>query len=130
MPGPGGVPGLGVPGPGRGAWSSGGCAWWRPSRTATAAGGTHPTGMHSCSLFSGAFTLKEADSDTDSDFPPAQKRGSPWNLSLSLCNVNMFCIVQCRHWALIFLTRKRWNVISLILRGRLKDSISFKGGKI
>ena len=24
-------------------------AWWRPSpRTATAAGGTHPTGMHSC----------------------------------------------------------------------------------
>ena len=23
-------------------------AWWRPSRTATAVGGTHPTGMHSC----------------------------------------------------------------------------------
>ena len=34
------VPG-GVPGPGG--------AWWRtPPRTATAAGGTHPTGMHSC----------------------------------------------------------------------------------
>ena len=27
-----------------------GGAWWRPSRTATAAGGTHPTGMHSCSV--------------------------------------------------------------------------------
>ena len=26
-----------------------GGAWWRPPpRTATAAGGTHPTGMHSC----------------------------------------------------------------------------------
>ena len=31
----GGVPGLGG-------------AWWRPPRTATAADGTHPTGMHSC----------------------------------------------------------------------------------
>ena len=26
-----------------------GGAWWRPPRTATAAGGMHPTGMHSCS---------------------------------------------------------------------------------
>ena len=46
-----------VPG---GAWLRGGLvwgvsgpggAWWRPGgdpRTATAAGGTHPTGMHSC----------------------------------------------------------------------------------
>ena len=37
---------------GGGAWSGGsaprGGAWWRPPRTATAAGGTHPTGMHSC----------------------------------------------------------------------------------
>ena len=24
------------------------CAWWRPPGTATAAGGMHPTGMHSC----------------------------------------------------------------------------------
>ena len=74
------VPGLGgVPGPGGGclvpgmcAWSGGVCAWsggvcaWsggcvpgpggaclRPPRTATAAGGTHPTGMHSC--FKGKF---------------------------------------------------------------------------
>ena len=57
----------GVPGPGGGAfggcllpwvaWSegsgprsalSGGGAWWRPPPMATAAGGTHPTGMHSC----------------------------------------------------------------------------------
>ena len=33
-----------------GAWSRGvpgpGGAWWRPPLTATAAGGTHPTGMH------------------------------------------------------------------------------------
>ena len=37
--------GVGVPG--GGGWSRGG-AWWRPPRTATAASGTHPTGMHSC----------------------------------------------------------------------------------
>ena len=35
-----GLPGLGGSGPGG--------AWWRPPRTATAAGGTHPTEMHSC----------------------------------------------------------------------------------
>ena len=42
-PGPKGglVPG-GVPGPGEGG------AWWRSPGMATAAGGTHPTGMHSC----------------------------------------------------------------------------------
>ena len=65
---PGGVPGprgvsapRGVPRPrreclvpggcllrGEGVCSRGGGAWWRPPRTATAAGGTHPTGMHSC----------------------------------------------------------------------------------
>ena len=37
----GGVPALG------GAWSRG-CLVETPSRMATAAGGTHPTGMHSC----------------------------------------------------------------------------------
>ena len=50
MPGP----GVGVPGPRRGSAPRGGVpgprgAWWRPTpRTATAAGGTHPAGMHSC----------------------------------------------------------------------------------
>ena len=43
-------PGGGVSAPG-GVWSQGG-ACWRPTHptpgTATAAGGTHPTGMHSC----------------------------------------------------------------------------------
>ena len=50
------MPGLGglVPG---GVWSQGGTwsrgagpggVWWRPPQTPTAAGGTHPTGMHSC----------------------------------------------------------------------------------
>ena len=65
VPGPGecivwGVHGPGVCVPGLGdAWSwgvcmvPGGCAWsggsWlRPPEKATAAGGTHPTGMHSC----------------------------------------------------------------------------------
>ena len=57
----GGVWSRGVPGPG-GVWSQGGClvlgkgglvpgGWVSggdPPRTATAAGGTHPTGMHSC----------------------------------------------------------------------------------
>ena len=45
----------GVPAPGGGGWSGeGGClvrgggAWWRPPWTASAAGSTHPTGMHSC----------------------------------------------------------------------------------
>ena len=37
---------------GGGAWSGGECsrggAWWRPPGTSTAAGGMHPTGMHSC----------------------------------------------------------------------------------
>ena len=36
-----------------GAWSGGVGAWWKhppPTPTATAAGGTHPTGMHSCYL--------------------------------------------------------------------------------
>ena len=45
---PGGVPAPGgMPAPGVGAW-------WRPPQTATAAGGTHPTGMHSC-FFVGFF---------------------------------------------------------------------------
>ena len=48
---------VGVPGPGGGllpggAWSggvcSGGGSWLRPPWAATAAGGSHPTGMHSC----------------------------------------------------------------------------------
>ena len=38
--------GGGVPAPGGSA--PGGADWWRPPPTATAAGGTHPTGMHSC----------------------------------------------------------------------------------
>ena len=54
MPGPrrvcsGEVPGLAGPWSGGAVCSQGGVgAWWRPPGTATAAGGTHPTGMHSC----------------------------------------------------------------------------------
>ena len=58
MPGRGGA-GPGGPDLGGGAWCSGapglgggrlvpGDAWWRPPQTVTPAGGTHPTGMHSC----------------------------------------------------------------------------------
>ena len=43
---PGGVWSRGVPGPG--GSGPGGCLVETPPRTATAAGGTHPTGMHSC----------------------------------------------------------------------------------
>ena len=62
VPGPRGVPGLGwgvpgpgVPGPG-GVPGSGGCLvpGWdlvETPRTATIAGGTHPTGIHSCLSF-------------------------------------------------------------------------------
>ena len=35
--------------PGGGVLPPGGCAWWRPPGTANAAGGRHPTGMHSYS---------------------------------------------------------------------------------
>ena len=50
MPGPGGsAPEGGCLVPGR-VFLRGG-AWWRPPGTATAAGGTHPTGMHSCFKF-------------------------------------------------------------------------------
>ena len=46
VPAPRGVPVPGgVPAP-RGACSRRGCRW-RPTQTTTAAGGTHPTGMHS-----------------------------------------------------------------------------------
>ena len=46
-----------MPAPG-GGLLQGGCllqggALWRPPGTATAAGLTHPTGMHSCLLFAG-----------------------------------------------------------------------------
>ena len=33
-----------------------GGVWWRPPRTATAVGGTHPTGMHSCFISVCLFT--------------------------------------------------------------------------
>ena len=46
VPGPGGGWSRGVSAPGGSARGRG--AWWRPPGTATAAGGTHPTGMHSC----------------------------------------------------------------------------------
>ena len=35
---------------GGGAWSQGGCLVEPLPRTAAAAGGTHPTGMHSCQI--------------------------------------------------------------------------------
>ena len=44
-----------------GAWSQGG-AWWRPPGTATAAGDTHPTGMHSCSIWFHPYTEKNVNS--------------------------------------------------------------------
>ena len=47
------APGGSAPGgsAGGGGVSALGGAWWKPPRTATAAGGTHPTGMHSCLRF-------------------------------------------------------------------------------
>ena len=45
--GPGGACSGGVPGPRGGACSGGVPGGYHP-RTATATGGTHPTGMHSC----------------------------------------------------------------------------------
>ena len=50
LPAPGGVParGGGVPAPGGSGRGWDGVPGGDPLRTATAAGGTHPTGMHSC----------------------------------------------------------------------------------
>ena len=55
LPGGGSAPGRriwsgGVPAPGGGLVPGGLVrgAWWRPPPTATAAGGRHPTGVHSC----------------------------------------------------------------------------------
>ena len=50
----GGVPGSEGVWSGGVAWSRGGGGFWsprRPPQTATAADGTHPTGMHSCYCF-------------------------------------------------------------------------------
>ena len=60
VPGPGGVSGpVGVPGHGRlvlgGTWSRGGCLVETPRTATAAAGGTHPTGMHSCLIVQFAF---------------------------------------------------------------------------
>ena len=41
----------------------------------------------------GSFTLPEMDSGTAG----TQEIGG-WDTSQSLCNVNMFYIVQCNHW--------------------------------
>ena len=52
VPGPGGVSGpRRVPGPREVGVCSGGCLVETPPQTATAAGGTHPTGMHSYYLY-------------------------------------------------------------------------------
>ena len=56
----GGLPPGGASSGGASSW---GCflwggAWWRPPGTATAAGGTHPTGMHSCFTLNVVFKYK------------------------------------------------------------------------
>ena len=56
VPGPGGSAPVGCLVPGGSAPEGsalGGCLLETPPRTATAAGGTHPTGMHSCSYCCG-----------------------------------------------------------------------------
>ena len=47
----------------RGCLFSVGCAWWRPPGMATAAAGTHPTGMHSCETIVLAQTLQSRPKD-------------------------------------------------------------------
>ena len=62
------VPGEGVPGPG-GGWClvPGGCLVETPPGTATAAGGTHPTGMHSC--LKGIFKNRKDQERLSQPFP-------------------------------------------------------------
>ena len=59
-----------------GAWSGGG-AWWRPLGMSTAAGGMHPTGMHSC----------------DRNWFIEQGPGKPWKVAVHLENLGKwnFC---------------------------------------
>ena len=59
---PGGLLLGGVSAPG-GCLLSGGCAWWRPPGMTTAAGGTHPTGMHSCETILLGQTLQSRPKD-------------------------------------------------------------------
>ena len=61
VPGPGGSAPRGVPGPGWGVVSQHALRQTPPGETATAADGTHPTGMHSCSgiLFDMNFFCRE-----------------------------------------------------------------------
>ena len=88
------MPGPGRSAPGGGAWSRGGvcsrglvpggCAWWRPPGTATAADGTHPTGMHSCFQLSG-----EINADL-SIFPSVYQHSKERLFSIFLSCVSSF----------------------------------------
>ena len=72
---------MGVPGPGGCLVPKEGlvpgCVWsggyvWRPPETATAVGGTHPTGMHSCYLhllFFISLTKKKVSKQNFHKFP-------------------------------------------------------------
>ena len=82
MPGS-GVWSRGVPAPGRsgpGVPARGG-AWWRPPRTATAAGGTHPTGMHSCFKQESTIYLQEMYQQ-DGNLPVYSEVSSIYKLSM------------------------------------------------
>ena len=89
MPGPGrSAPGGGVPGPGGvsapGGLVPGGCAWCRTPGTATAADGTHPTGMHYC------FQLSEEINADLSIFPSVYQHSKERLFSIFLSCVSSF----------------------------------------
>ena len=60
-------------------------AWWKPPRMATAAGGIHPTGMHSCLRMISEFMCRETDATTI--------RPHPISLDFGLTNVRKFLAV-------------------------------------
>ena len=80
----GGVSGPGVPGPG-GLPCPGGVPGGDTPRMATVAGGTHPTGMHSCLPFDGRFSLSVCIINLCCTFSGVQW-SSPFQLSKTVDN--------------------------------------------
>ena len=66
-----------------------GGAWWRPPPTATAASGTHPTGMHSCYWFSSEPSGCQSGSGTTAG--SVEDQGFVWEAKVSY-QLLFFCL--------------------------------------
>ena len=88
----------GVPGPGG--------AWWRPPGTVTAAGGTHPTGMHSCSVkFSCKLHENEENWTGGGAFEICLSRSATTNefmviFLLHFCRYYQLLVIKCKQFCI------------------------------